>query len=301
MKILLNMKRWRENLTNLYFLPQYRNYYPLLSLSGDIAIMPLRVLILESYDWIFTQEVDQNLNIVSELSRFKEIKEYVCSVDYLLNDKLNVELDELSFGALYGQGDLHAAIFVSCGNIYIYPSTQVSLNKCELQSLLAVVLKKWLQSNELTSFVCLVRSNDVLEMTLKEVGFQYFENNEGMLDKLVLIPSSEVSCNPLSDQLTCPDEIFLLMGQSNMSGRGPLFGSSGLTQSPALPLFDLDRLIQITQDELLCSGQPRYLRINPTNSEKVDVQYTAKYVDRIQKFDIHFGQWRLHFPIYIFM
>lgn len=299
MTIMLNIAKWGTKSTNrLYFLPKYRYYYPLLSLTCEIAILPLRILILTSFDQIVLKNEDYDfLNIVTTHTRFQEVKDLIYKVDYLLYDKLDFDA-EFCYGAIFSEDSLQAAVFISRENIYIYHSPQSSLNSNQLHILIITVINDWLSNHQLSSLFGVVKvSDDVLANTLQNIGFRSpHGNDENIFDELIVFPSSDVP----GAASTTPEEIFLLMGQSNMSGRGSLLGPTGFI-STASECSNLHEVVQNVQRQLdSLSDVNCHKDIFYAKEGGLEIRYSEHYDERIQTFDIQSKQWRLKYFAFIF-
>jgi hypothetical protein len=313
LKILFNIQQWRESKAKLLIPFGSRDYLPLLALTGDIAILPLRVLSLKSFE-LLVQPTDYVIDILSSPSHFEEIRAQICESDYFLHDKLDFK-EEYWYGAVVSPDNLlQAAVIISAqGNLRVFHSLSSSLTSTHLRELILFVIHEWigyfrtLGSSPLDLLVVFSSLDRVVDSALTEIGFSFPDHGggNGLFDEIVFSPSSLLSVHLHTDMMSpcpCPDEIVLLMGQSNMSGRGPLFGSTGLLphtpSSSSPPSLVIHQILQAVQQELHSvsySGQrespPLPLRLQVTD-DAVQVSYSEPYADRVLRYDFQSRKWR---------
>jgi hypothetical protein len=305
--------KWRQSRCKLFLFSNYREYLPLLTLTGDVAIFPLKILTLKSFEKLSKKrDRRNNLNIVTLPSRFEEIRDQIRQRDYLFHDKLEF-LDDFRYGALFLQQSLQVAVFVSAANIYIYHPLDCSIDPMDLRELLLSVMNDWMESlgqtQNLTPFVVVVSAEDRdLDMVLTDIGFHIPEDcddryHSNLFDEIILFPAS------FATQCPCPkppDEIYLLMGQSNMSGRGPLFGPTGLLPESCLESRNFRSTLRDVQNEFISSLFDSSSSLPPSlgqlpldvtdQEEEVLVQYSDSYANRILSYDMHSMIWRYGCP-----
>lgn len=304
--------QWRKKHSKLFLFSSYREYFPLITLTGDAAILPLQILTLQSYEplSIRRERIRSDLNLVSIPLRFEDIRNQIRGRDFFFSDKLEF-VDCFRYGALFLKQSLQAAVFISASNLYIYHPLDCLIDSIDLRELLVSVMNDWMESfgkiQNVTPFVAIIRAEDRdLEMVLSDIGFQIPEDSENpnhsnLIDEIVLFPASFAT---QSSSPNPPNEIYLLMGQSNMSGRGPLFGPTGILPESCLESRNFRSTLQAVQNEftssLFDSAPPvsQYpLDVDvfddqETKETKLLMKYSDSYADRILSYDIRSMTWR---------
>jgi hypothetical protein len=312
--------KWRQVHSKILLFSTYREYLPLLALTGDVAILPLRILTFKSFENLpMRQESRGDYNIVSLPSRFEEIRDQIRQNDYFLHDKLEFPHD-FRYGAIFLKQSLQAAVFICVKKIYIYHPLDSAIDTMDLRELLISVMIDWKEScglshdQDMTPYVVVMSAEDKdLEVVFMGLGFQIPEAcDSNLIDEIILFPSSFATQSPCDPP---PDEIYLLMGQSNMSGRGPIFGPNGILPASCLKSRNLLRsTLQTVQQEFIPSsildpsaamplGQPpldvfsdhkeeeEEQQQQQGGQENISIRYSDSYTNRILYFDIHSTNW----------